>query len=166
MFFNIVKFLWFGNEGKLFLIFFYLFILFRNYWAQLLVHRISIGVLGREIVLRQLMLLLNKFQALLLRNLAFSVSNGHSRTGFSEYSKPFFSLSLSYLRSTNRAFWGHWVKKGNFTPSKMSILAYLAYFEHFYELEYHFLWPMKSPWMKKWFFFIPGASNLTMERIS
>ena len=90
MFFNIVKFLWFGNEGKLFLIFFYLFIFFRNYWAQLLVHRISIGVLGREIVGRQLMLLLNKFQALLLRNLAFSVSNGHSRTGFSEYSKPFF----------------------------------------------------------------------------
>ena len=37
----------------------------------------------------------------------------------------------------------------------MSILAYLAYFEHFYELEYHFLWPMKSPWMKKWFFLHP-----------
>ena len=60
MFFNIVKFLWFGNEGKLFLIFFYLSIFFRNYWAQLLVHRISIGVLGREIVGRQLMLLLKK----------------------------------------------------------------------------------------------------------
>ena len=63
---------------------------FRNYLAQLFVHSILIGVLGREIVGRQLMLLLNKFQALLLRNLVFSVSNGHSRQGFSKYLKPFF----------------------------------------------------------------------------
>ena len=86
MFLDIVKFLWFGYEVKLLLF----FLGGGNYWAQLVVHSISIGVLGREIVGRQLMLLLNKFQALLLRNLAFSVSNGHSRQGFSKYLKPFF----------------------------------------------------------------------------
>ena len=86
MFFDIVKFFGLATKWS----FFYFFLGGGNYWAQMVVHSISIGVLGLEIVGRQLMLLLNKFQALLLRNLAFSVSNGHSRQGFSKYLKPFF----------------------------------------------------------------------------